>query len=199
MANRIIVVLAVVIALSGCAYVHRIDPVASGTDLEDLNRALSGRRVSVELMGSVANRHGATLHAESVLVAADSTSMTLLREPSDIEALWGEPSYGVRRDTTLSTSAIHRLSITRPGPGVVRGLRRGFLIGATVGAVVGAVSFKGPDLILDSRAVSAGFGAAILGVTGAGVGSIVGAIVGGPEVYDFAVTPPDSSGSVPSP
>ena len=193
MMRRAVALVASALILSGCAPVHRINPVVSEREREDLNRTLQGRRVSVELAGSMSHEPGVKLRAESVCVAADSTSMTLLREPADITALIGEPAYRVRRDTTLSTCAIRTVSFRSSWPGATQGLLRGFLTGAAAGAVLGVATFRGADLITGSRIEAAGLGAAVVGLAGAGVGLIGGLIRGGTEVYEFAETRPDSS------
>ena len=181
MARKIVAVVAVASLLSGCTHVHRIDPVASGPELDDLNRALQRRRVSVEAVGSVPHRRHVKLRAEGVRVAADSTSLIVLREPSEISGLWGEPRYGVKRDTTLSTSAIRRMTATTRLQGAVDGAVVGLGMGVALGAILGATGPKG--LLTTGEAAAAG--GLILGALAAGVGLVVGATVGSREVYDF--------------
>jgi hypothetical protein len=85
MARRIVAAVALLTVLSGCAHVHRIDLVRSESDLQDLNRAVRHRRVSVQVAHRVPHRLPMTLRAESVRAAADSTSLTLLLEPGDVQ------------------------------------------------------------------------------------------------------------------
>jgi hypothetical protein len=117
--------------------------------------------------------------------------MTLLREPGDVSALMGEPVYRVKRDTTVSTTAIRTVSVRRSWPGAIQGLARGFLVGGITGAVFGFAAYEGPDLIIDSAVSSAGIGAAVLGLAGSGVGFIGGLIWGAEEVYEFIQDPDD--------
>jgi hypothetical protein len=184
MVRRIVAVVAVAFVLSGCTHVHRIDPVASASELDDLNRALQRRRVSVELVSRYPWGLGEKLVAEGVCVAADSTSLTLLLEPADFSALWGVRSYGVKRDTTLSTSAISRMTTTNRFRGTLDGGLLGLGIGVTLGALVGgalAVSdpWFGP---VEEAAAAVGL---LFGIIGTGVGLVTGAIAGSREVYDF--------------
>jgi len=120
-ATRIIAAVALALTLFGCSHVHRVDPAASGPELDDLNRTLEDRRVSVETAAGVSRGAGAVLRAERVRVAPDSTFMTLLLEPRDVEALVSEPVYWARRDTVLSTSAIGRMTTTNRFRGVLDG------------------------------------------------------------------------------
>jgi outer membrane murein-binding lipoprotein Lpp len=184
MASRIVAAVAVASVLSGCAHVHRIDPVASGSDLEDLNRAVQRRQVSVELVSSVPHRAGVTLRAEGVRVGADSTSLTLLLEPSEVSALWGEPSYGANRDSTLSTSAISRVTTRNRLRGAFDGVLVGLGVGVALGAVVGAVlATSDPWFGPVEEAIPAS--GLFFGIVGTGVGLVTGAIVGSREAYDF--------------
>jgi hypothetical protein len=193
MVRRIVAVVAVASVLSGCAHVHRIDPVASGSELDELNRALQRKRVSVELVSSVPHRLGGKLFAESVHVAADSTSLTLLREPGDVEALWSRPSYGVKRDTTLSTSAISRMTITNIFRGALDGALIGLGIGGTGGAVWGAATGESPDLGPPSASKGAAFNGVVFGMLGLVVGLVCGVVVGSKDVYDFTEEPGELS------
>ena len=172
MVRRVVAAIAVGAVLSGCAHVHRIDPVASTPQRESLNLALQGRRVSMELVSTEQRPFGATLRAERVRVAADSTSLTLLR--------------GAKRDSTLSTSAISSITITSRLRGALHGLGLGFAVGATIGAVIGVgEAGEGNDF---STGESVGFGVVVLGILGSAPGLVIGAIVGAREVYDFAFT-----------
>jgi hypothetical protein len=193
MGRRLVAVVAVASILSGCAHVHRIDPVASGPELDELNRALQGKRISVELVSKVSHGLGVKLNAESVRVAADSTSLTLLREPSDVEALWGKPGYGVKRDTTLSTSAISRMTITNRLRGALDGALIGLGIGGTGGALWGAATGESPDLGPPSASKGAAFNGVLFGVLGLVVGLVRGVVVGSSDVYDFTEGPGESS------
>jgi hypothetical protein len=195
--RRIVAMIAIALVLFGCAPVHRVNPVGSASDRDDVNRALQGRRASIELATSVPPRPSVVLRGESVRVEADSTRMTVLRRPSEITALIGEPTYGARRDTTLSTRDMARVSVRRRWSGAVLGHLRGLLVGASAGAVLGFVSYGEPDLIVGSRADAAGIGAVLLGVVGAGVGLVGGSIWGATEVYDFDAASSDrASGNV---
>ncbi len=193
MGRRLVAFVAVASVLSGCAHVHRIDPVASGPELDELNRGLQRREVSVELVSSVPYRPGVKLRAESVRVAADSTSMTLLREPSDVEALWGKPRYGVKRDTTLSTSAIIRVTISNRFRGALDGALIGLGIGGTGGALWGAATGESPDLGPPSASKGAAFNGVLFGVLGLVVGLVYGVVAGSSDVYDFTEGPGESS------
>ncbi len=193
MARKIVAAVAVASVLSGCAHVQRIDPVASGPELDDLNRALQGQRVSVELVSKVPHRLGVTLSAESVRVAADSTFLILLCEPSDASALWGEPSYGVKRDTTLSTSAISRVTATSRLRGALEGALVGLGIGGAGGALWGAATGQSPDLGPPSAGKGAAFNGVFFGVLGLIVGLVYGVVVGSKDVYDFTEGPAESS------
>ena len=170
MARRIVAAVAIASVLSGCAHVHRIDPVASEPQLDDLNRALQGQRVSVELVGSVREPNavfssGWGLLAEMVHVAADSTSLTLLR--------------GAKRDTTLSTSAISSITITHRLRGGLYGLGAGFAVGGAIGGIM-VWRVEGAEYAL--------LGIVALGVLGSVAGLIYGTIAGANDVYDFAGT-----------
>ena len=189
--KRITATATIALVLLGCAPIHRVNPVASEDQREDLNRALSDRRVSVELTSSSPYSGAVTLRAERVRVGADSTRMTVLREPSNPDAVLAEPTYGVRRDTTLSTHDLGRIHVRTRWPGMFTASLRGLLVGAAFGAVIGAVSYEGPDLILGSPVQAAGFGAALLGVVGAGVGLIGGLVWGVTETYEFTWNPPE--------
>jgi hypothetical protein len=181
MVRRIVAVIAVSSVLLGCAHVHRIDPIASVSDRGHLNTAVQHRRVSVELVGSYPWRPDEKLNAENVRVAADSTSLTLLLEPSEMSALWGEPSHGAKRDTILSTLAITRMTTKSR----LRGVLDGSLLGLVIGAVGGAILFAAIDdpVPVEDRAV---IGGVVFGVIGTGVGLVLGAVVGSRDVYDLA-------------
>ena len=181
MVRRIVAVVAVAFVLSGCTHVRRIDPVASASELDDLNRALQRRRVSVELVSRYPWGLGEKLVAEGVCVAADSTSLTLLLEPADFSALWGVRSYGVKRDTTLSTSAISRMTTTNR----FRGALDGTLLGLGIGVVFGALLFAGIDEPSLEPGEAAAIGSVVLGIIGTGIGLVTGTIVGSRDAYDF--------------
>jgi hypothetical protein len=179
-ARRIVAAVAVASVLSGCAHVHRIDPALAGPELGELNRALERRRASVEVLHSVPHRLPVKLRAERVRVAADSTHLTLLLEPGDIEAMWGEPAYGVRRDTTLCTSTITRVTTTNRLRGTLDGTLLGLGIGLAFGAVLG--SLIDDPWPAETRAMIGGL---FFGMVGTGAGLATGAIVGSREVYVF--------------
>jgi hypothetical protein len=189
--KRITAVVSIALILFGCAPVHRVNPIASELEREDLNRTLHGRRVSVDLVPSSPYGSTVTLRAEGIRVAADSTRMTVLRQPSNADAVFVEPTYGVRRDTTLGTHSVGRIRVRTRWPGALVGLLRGLLVGAASGAFIGAVSYEGPDLLFGSPVESAGFGAALLGTAGAGIGLIGGLLWGVTETYEFTVNPPE--------
>jgi hypothetical protein len=185
MGRRLVALVAVASVLSGCAHVHRIDPAASGPELDDLNRHLQHREVSVELVSSAAYRPGVSLRAESVRVAADSTSLSLLHEPGDISALLelGEAKYSARRDITLGTSAIGRVSTRNRFRGALDGALIGLGIGGTGGALWGAATGESPYLGPPSAAKGAAFNGVVFGVLGLAVGLVYGAILGSRDVY----------------
>ena len=180
MARRILTLVAIASIFSGCAHVHRVDPTLPQAELDCLNRAIQNRRVSVELAGGTPSRAPARLRAEGVHVAADSTALTLLREPSEVEALWGEPRYAVRQDTVLNTLAIARLSTTSRSRGALDGTLLGLGIGVAIGALLG-LRMDDPAPA-DARAVYGGF---FCGVLGTGIGLVVGIGSGSTHVFDF--------------
>jgi hypothetical protein len=181
MIRRAVAALAAVSILSGCAHIHQVDPVASESDREDLNRAVRDRLVSVEVPHGVPHRRPVSMRAESVRVGADSTSLTLLLEPGDISALWGEPEYGARRDTTLWTSAITRMTTTNRFRGALDGTLLGLGMGAAFGVVMGLAA---DDWWPAEARVTVG--AIIFGTIGTGAGLVVGAMVGARDTFEFA-------------
>jgi hypothetical protein len=188
MGRRLVALVAVASVLSGCAHVHQIDPAASGAVLDDLNRHLQHREVSVELVSSAPYRAGASLRAENVRVAADSTSLSLLHGRDDVSALLylGAPKYSARRDITLRTSAISRVSARNRFRGALDGALIGLGIAGTGGVLWGAATGQSPDLGPPSAAKGAAFNGVFFGVLGLAVGLVCGAIFGSRDVYAFA-------------
>ena len=182
MGRRIVALLTVMSVLSGCTHIHRIDPVGSESDLQDLNRALQRRSVSVELPHRAPHGLPVTVRAERVHVDADSTSLTLLLDPGDMLALWGDPSYVTKRDTTLSTSAIIRMTTTNRFRGALDGTLKGLGIGVAFGALFGLV-IGDPSL---STEETVAMGAIAFGAIGIGTGLAVGAMVGATHTFEFA-------------
>ena len=179
--KRIIVVVTAACFLCGCSHVHRVDPVGSARERDDLNRVVRDRQVSVELSERTQNGLGPRLAAESVRVGVESTSLSLLLEPGDVSALWGEPSYAASRDITLSTSTIRRMTIRSRTRGVLDGAVLGLVAGASLGALLGA-ALSDPWF---GRSGTAAIGAQVFGIAGTGVGLVTGAILGSRETYEF--------------
>jgi hypothetical protein len=188
--KRFTATVAIALVLFGCAPVHHVNPCALEHDRDDLNRALGNRRVLVELTARSPYARAVTLRAESVRVGADSTQMTVLREPSNTGAVFVEPTYGVRRDTTLGTHEVGRIHVTTRWPGVFTAIWRGLLVGAASGALFGAASYEEPDVLFGSPLESAGFGAVLFGVAGAGIGLLGGLLWGVTETYEFTASSP---------
>jgi uncharacterized protein YcfJ len=120
MSKRIVAIVAVASVLCGCAHVHPAGPVVPGPPLDDLNRALRNRELTVELSTSTTG-----LKAESVSVMPDSISMTLCS--------------GARRDTTVSAREVRTITATSHARGAVDGALLGFAVGGARGAAVGGV------------------------------------------------------------
>jgi len=188
MVRRLVAIITAASVLHGCAAVQRpFDPIASESGLEDLNRVLRGRSVMIELFHSVEYQRGRGFRAENVRVGEDSTSFTLLR--------------GAKRDSTLSTSAIDRITITRRLRGAFSGALVGFGAGFAAGAVLGAASYEpsGDDWGVGpgSSGGAAVWGGVFMGIIGSGVGLIIGAVAGHEEVYDFVYRRPHDSSEFP--
>jgi len=178
MEARGIAAVALMLAVCGCSHVHRVDPAAGGSELDNLNRAVRYRRVSVERVTGVSGVASAVLRAERVRVAPDTTFMRLLLNPREVEALRGVPVHEARRDTVLSTSAISRMTVTNRLLGAINGALLGLGIGAALGYLSGSDSddpWSGPGVY------AVGFG-----LVGAGVGMVSGAMIGLRDVYEFA-------------
>jgi hypothetical protein len=121
------------------------------------------------------------MRAESVSVAADSTSLTLLLEPGEVSALWGEPRFGVMRDTTLSTSAIGRMS-TRSR---FRGALDGALVGLGAGVALSVLLSAASDDDWYAHEEMTALGGLVLGIVGGGIGAALGVVIGSSEIYVF--------------
>jgi len=170
------------VQLCGCTRVHPAEPATADCTFEDVNQALHGRTVRVQLAS------GDDFYAENVRVTPSATTLTVLFHGDPMK--WPPPSPA-RRDTTLETSAIRRLTVpgTHGGSNAGRGLRYGLLIGAAVGALVGAAAYQPGtgDPSREALAVTMGvIGSLACGVVGFALGSIAGT----DEVYDFVGTGP---------
>ena len=177
MIKAIVVLCAITAITCGCSHVHPVNPVTSGTDLDELNRAVRSKRVSVDLGVSARHPFGATFVVEGVRVAADTTLLTLLLEPSDITALFGNPQYSSRRDTVFVTSEINRVIASSKLRGTIDGVVLGLGFGAVAGALLGWVngdSWFGPAEY-----------ALGVGILGGGIGAVTGAVLGSNEIYEF--------------
>jgi hypothetical protein len=64
--RRVVPLVVSMLVLTGCAPVHRINPVDSGRECDDLNRALHGRRATVELARGGSQMVPLQLRAESI-------------------------------------------------------------------------------------------------------------------------------------
>ena len=112
----------------------------------------------------------------------DSTFLTILLEPGEVSALWGEPEYGARRDAALGTSTVLRMTTTNRFRGALDGSLLGLGAGGAVGAVVGLV-MEDDWLPLEARAT---IGTLFFGGLGTGVGLVAGSLMSSREVYEFA-------------
>jgi len=179
-ARRMIALVAIACILSGCAHTHRVDLAGPEPDLEDVNRVVRGRRASVELVGVSRNGLPRRLPAEGITVGGESTSLTLLSEPQEVQALWGEPSYAARKDTTIGTASIARLSITSRPRGALDGGLLGLALGIAGGALLGLrIDDPASDF---ARASLGGFFGAIFGT---GIGLAFGIGLGSTHVFEF--------------
>jgi hypothetical protein len=151
------------------------DPVGSGEDLEAVNEAVRGRRTQVDVRPSRLAGRGRVVVAEGVRVGAETTGLTLLLEPVKANALWGTHTYGARRDTTLSTSAISRITFTSRVRGAIDGIFVGSAIGAAFGAIVAG---NDPWIPRD-------VGGFVFGVIGCSLGATTGLMRGSRETFEF--------------
>ena len=175
-----------VVQLIGCTYVPPSDPAAADCTFDDINRALQGQTVHVQLAS------GGELHAENVHVAPFSTTLTVV---SHGDPFGRPPPSPTRRDMTLDSSAIRTLTIsgTERGSTAARGFRNGFLIGVAAGALLGATTYEPGLLMPSSRLEFAAILGGVGGVVFGGAGLALGAIAGTDEVYDLSTRAPDGS------
>ena len=173
--TKAVVLCALFVAVFGCSHVHVADPVRSEEDLRAVNDAVRGRRTLVEVRPSGVVGRGRALVAEGVRVGAETTGLTLLLEPVKATALWGTRAYGARRDTTLSTSSISRITFTNRVRGAIDGIFVGSAIGAAFGAIVAG---NDPWIPRD-------VGGFVFGVIGCGLGATTGLMRGSTETFDF--------------
>jgi hypothetical protein len=184
--RRVLVALVAITQLIGCAHVRSASPTPFECTFEDVNRALQGQDVHVELSGS------RELYAGNVRVAPRETTLTLLFRK---DSQGWVPLSTAGRDTTLRSSEIQTLTITglRRGSTAARGFRNGFLVGAAAGALLGLTTYE-PGLMMPSS--SLGFAAILGGIGGVvfgAAGFVLGAIAGTDEVYDLSKRASDGS------
>ena len=172
---KLVLVCALFFAVFGCSHVHVVNPVGSQEDLRAVNDAVRGRRTSVEVRPSRLAGRGRVLVAEGVRVGAETTGLTLLLEPVEVNALWGKNAYSAWRDTTISTQSVNRVTFANRGRGAIDGIFVGSAIGAAFGAIVAG----------NDPWVPRDLGAVVFGAIGCGLGATTGLMRGSKETFDF--------------
>ena len=176
--RRAIAAITVTVMVAGCAHVHPCDPAAPGVDLDDVNTALADRPVRVSLVD------GTTLLAHSVVIGVDSTSLIPTRQPRSLPP--GRAAIG----TSLRTSEIATITVTRHGRGALEGTLLGLGIGAGFGFILGVSTGGDEEGPYPLSAVEVGLlGAYICGVLAAGAGLLLGVVNGSKDVYDLTEAP----------
>lgn len=166
MSARLSVALVAAVILCGCSSVETVKKDGDALGLREVNRAVRGKVVRLEL------RDGRAMHVVGLNVAADSLTWIDRRD---------------NRLESLSTQSVHELSIQKTGRGAVRG----FLFGAVVGAVAGAVRarMEGDDPISDPLAITREEKLRIYPVAHAVYAVLattpIGAMIGTRKVYRF--------------
>lgn len=163
---RLLVTLAAAGLLVGCSSVGTVTTNEGEPGLRELNRAMQGKVVRLEL------KEGQKINVMGLRVAADSTTWVNTRENA-VE--------------TIATNSIRQLSIHKAGSGAIRGL----IVGAIAGAAAGGVRAKmqGDDPPGDPLALTEGEKYRIYPAAHAVYASLVttplGAIIGTRKVYRF--------------
>ena len=185
--GKLLTVLGVALMLAGCAHVYPCNPAAPGVDLDQVNRALTGRRARVELVdGTQVFAHDVSISADSLFVGSKTTVHHIgsLRQGS------------VGRSIPLSSAKTIAVRRTTPLRGGFGGAIASFTVAAMAGSVVGAATYE-PDeeSWADSSYESAVKGGALFGALVAPLGFVFGAYADLVDVYDLTTAPSlESSG-----
>lgn len=170
MSARLFMALAATVLLCGCSSVETVKTGSIDSDLREVNRAVRGKVVRVEM------QDGRAMHVVGVSVAPDSLS-------------WVD--RGANTLGAIPTASVKELSIHKTGRGAIRGL----LFGAVVGAAFGGVraSMEGNDPISDPLAITRDEKLRVYPVAHAVYAVLattpIGAIIGTRKVYRFTSSP----------
>jgi hypothetical protein len=130
---------------------------------------------------------GADFYAENVRVTPSSATLTISSRGG--QSAWS-PYSPTRRDTTLDTSAIRRLTVSgrERGATAARGFRNGLLIGVSVGVLVSLASYAPGVYSREATTIVLG---GIGGVVFGAAGLALGAMAGTDEAYGFTTPAPN--------
>jgi len=186
--RKVVAVVMSTLMLAGCTHVHPCNPSAPTVDLEEVNRSLVDRQVTVTLLD------GTWTRADSAVIEQDSTFLTPMGRPSWLDA---QPRV---IGSALDTSEIRTIAVRQHGwREALRWSLWGLGLGAALGLVLGRSideGIGGQPVTADERSMNGMIGAIMFGLGGATVGAIGGVAIGSREVYDFTQAPAEASGSL---
>jgi hypothetical protein len=149
---------------SGCSNTVELRRPLTARTLGEINDEIEGLPTTVEIKGETLART-----ATAVVLGRESTALTEVRAGTE-----------ERRLTSVPTAALQRISVVKPGRGLLEGVGLGLVLGAVGGGGLGAliVGTAAEPSRDNSRGTWAAIGGVVGAVAGGFLGFTTGAIVG---------------------
>jgi hypothetical protein len=173
MRNGLLTIIVIVVSISGCTHIHKIDMTSEYSKIKETNDHLHDQKTKITLIDS------RTITALNPQITADSVS-------------WFDPALDSRN--SFHVSEIKNISILKRGRGAWEGFRVGAIFGGIAGLLFGGIATaddtpgRDPTLGADISPMAIAF----IGAAGAGlIGLPIGAMTGSKDKY-ILIAPVDS-------